>query len=228
MTQKVPLFKKHPIFSCLSKTEKDLLMEDTEQGRLEPRAYFYQNDKSLRHIYFIISGSYLIGKNLGKAQETILQLSMDSNFLGVHSLIFGQGNYQFAKALSSVRYLKFNKTVFKYILHQNSKFHDLIRKQLGKEFAELETKYLRLHTNTKLHDRLKLFLEELHRKNNKRAIERNRIDLHITHLEIAKYLQGSRQSVSLNLAKMRDEGIIDYSRNWLKVIDLRGLRKWEP
>lgn len=204
-----------------------MLLEGTKQGRLEPRTYFYQNDKSLRHIYFIISGSYLVGKNLGKAQEIILQLSMDSNFWGVHSLIFGQGNYQFAKALSSVRYLKFNKTVFKYILHQNCKFHDLIREQLGKEFTELEIKYMRLHANVKFHDRLKLFLEELHYKNQSLAIERKRIDLHITHLEIAKYLQGSRQSVSLNLAKMRNEGIIDYNRNWMKVLDLKKLRSWE-
>jgi len=228
MIQKVSLLAKHPIFNCLSRTEKDMLLEGTKQGRLEPRTYFYQNDKSLRHIYFIISGSYLVGKNLGKAQETILQLSMDSNFLGVHSLIFGQGNYQFAKALSSVRYLKFNKTVFKYILYQNSKFHDLIRKQLGKEFAALEIKYMLLHANVKFHDRLKLFLEEIHFKNLSRPIQTDRIELRITHLEIAKYLQGSRQSVSFNLAKIRDKGIIDYSRNWIKVIDLKGLRIWEP
>ena len=81
--------------------------------------------------------------------------------------------------------------------------------------------------DTVLHDRLKLFLEEIHSKNLNQTLPKKRIDLHITHLEIAKLLQGSRQSVSLNLAKMRDEKIIDYDRNWMKIIDLKALRKWE-
>lgn len=228
MIQKVPLFKKHPIFNCLSKNEKELLLEDTEQGKLEARDYLYEDDNRLKYIYFIMSGSVLVGKNLGKANEIIFQLSMDSVFLGLPSLILKEGNHQYAKALSTVRYIKFNKTIFRNLLYHNSKFHSAVLKQLGRNFFELETKYLRLHANLKFHDRLKLFLEEIHFKNLSRPIQTDRIELCVTHLEIAKYLQGSRQSVSFNLAKMRDRGIIDYSRNWIKVIDLKGLRIWEP
>ena len=228
MIQKLPLFRKHPIFNCLSKKEKDLLIEDTEHGKLEPNEYFYKDDNKLKHIYFVTSGASLVGRNLGETNETIFQLNMTPVFLGLESLLFKQGNHQYSKALSTVRYIKFNKTLFRYFLYQNAKFHDAVRKQLGEEFSALETKYLRLHANIKLHDRLKLLLEELHSKNLSLPIQSERISLHITHLEIAKYLQGSRQSVSLNLARMRDEGLIDYNRNWMKVIDLNGLIKWEP
>ena len=228
MNQKISLFKKHPIFNCLSNNEKELLVEDTEQGKVQARNYLYKDDNRLKSVYFITSGSILVGKNLGKVNETILQLSMDSVFLGLSSLILKEGNHQYAKALSTVRFIKFNKTVFRYFLHHNSEFHSEVRKYLGRDYFELETRYLRLHGNIKFHNRLKLFLEELHFKNLNRPIQTDRIELYITHLEIAKYLQGSRQSVSLNLARMRDEGLINYNRNWMKVIDLKGIRAWEP
>lgn len=227
MNQKVSLFKKHPIFNCLSKTEKDLLLEDTEQGKLTARKYLYKDDNKLRYVYYIISGSVLVGKNLGKVNETIFQLSMQSTFLGLPSLILKEGNHQFAKALTNVRYIKINKTIFRYFLHHNAQFHQAIREQLAQDYLVLENKYLNLHGNLKFHDRLKLFLEEIHYKNLNRPIQTDRIELFITHLEIATYLQGSRQSVTMNFLKMRDKGIIDYGRNWIQVIDLNSLRKWE-
>ena len=134
----------------------------------------------------------MVGRNLGETNETIFQLNMTPVFLGLESLLFKKGNHQYSKALSTVRYIKFNKTLFRYLLYQNAKFHDAVRKQLGEEFSALETKYLRLHSNLKFHDRLKLFLEELHFKNLSLPIQTERISIHITHLEIAKYL-GNKQ-----------------------------------
>lgn len=227
MNRRLPLLTEHPIFQCLNRTEMVLLLENIITGRTEPRKYIYKDDNRLNQIFFVESGSVLVGKNLGKANEMIFQLSMNPTLLGLPSLILGAGNHQFAKAVSPLRYISCNKTIFKRLVLTNPKFHYAIQKQLGHDYFELEEKHKKLHCNLKLHNRLKLFLEEIHIKNLNQTLPKKRIDLHITHLEIAKLLQGSRQSVSLNLAKMRDEKIIDYDRNWMKIIDLKALRKWE-
>ena len=50
------------------------------------------------------------------------------------------------------------------------------------------------------------------------------VNIQITHMELSKYLQCSRQSITTLLSKLRQAGYIDYDRTFIKIIDLNRIR----
>lgn len=217
----------HPLLSSLNKEEKELLLNNMQDGSHPPKEYLYKDDGKMENIYFIKKGTVLVGNNLGKLNEFTFQLSMQPLFLGLESLVLKEGNQQFAKTLSHVDFITISKNVFIYLLQTNVSFHYTIQEQLARSYRYLESKYHILRSNTNYIHRLKTFLEDLHNENLKKINQSERITLCITHMEISKYLQCSRQSVSTSLAQLRKEGIINYGRNEIYIKDLSRLRDWE-
>lgn len=197
-----------------------------EHGSIPPRSYLFENDKNLRHIYFISEGTIVMGNNLGEPYEHLTFLSMKPIFVGVESLLIS-ANGEFAKALSKVYYTKIDFELFYQILCENNDFHTIIRKQIAERFHEMDDKYAQLHSNVTIQNRLKFFLIEISEKNRIIGTGNNTVNLNMTHFEIAQYAQCSRQAVSTLLNKVRENGIIDYDRNWIRINDFQKLLKWD-
>ncbi len=49
------------------------------------------------------------------------------------------------------------------------------------------------------------------------------IDVRLTHQDLAELVGAARPVVSAELSRMREEGLIDYARSYLRVEDLPGL-----
>ncbi len=216
----------HQLFSSLNERQKCLLENNMEHGSIPPRSYLFENDKNLRHIYFISEGTIVMGNNLGEPHENLTFLSMKPIFVGVESLLIS-ANGEFAKALSKVYYTKIDFELFYQILCENNDFHTIIRKQIAERFNEMDDKYAQLHSDVKILDRFKFFLIEIFEKNKIKGTKKNTVELYITHFEIAQYLQCTRQSVSTLMSKFREEAVIDYDRNWIRINDFQKLLEWD-
>lgn len=216
----------HQLFSSLNERQKHLLEKNIVNGRKLPRSYLFEDDKKLKHIYFIQRGTIMMGNNLDLRHENLTFLNMKPRFVGLESLLVSANN-EFVRTLSNVYYSKINFRLFYQILSENNTFHDIIREQIAERFKEMDEKYAQLHSNTKIRDRLKLFLIEILEKNRIIKSNENTIELSITHFEIGKYLQCSRQSVSTFMSDIRKEGIIDYDRNWIRINSVQKLIDWE-
>jgi len=215
----------HPLFNHLTVVEKKLLLDNMSHESALPKEFLYKDDCRIKHIYFISKGTIILGKNLGRSNEFTHQLTMKPLFLGIESLILMNGNHQFAKTATKVSYSKISKELFYKILLSNPQFHQTIREQLIDSLCNFEKKYSILHSKTEIPERIKLFLLELIITGNQTSNHSQKIILHMTHLEISKYLQCARQSVSLYLSKLKAEGIINYGRNYFEVLDIEKLKK---
>jgi len=216
----------HHLFGTLSKEEKNLFENDLKKVSSPAGECFFMDNKNLDHIYFIEQGSILVGRNYGNQNKYATHLYMQPMFLGIESLLISS-NDEFAKSLTNIYYARINSTLFLDVLKKNVHFHDTIRKQIAYRLDCLEMKYNLLHGNVNFTDRLKHFFIELAELNDSKSNDEILINLHFTHFEIAQYLHSSRQSISSGLSKMRKKGMIDYGRNWMKIIDLEKLKCWD-
>ena len=215
----------HHIFSSLTERQKCLLKDNMLHGIKDPRSYLFENDVKLKHIYFIRKGTLMMGNNLGERHENYSFLTMKPTFIGIESLLISTNN-EFAKTLSKVYYSKIDYSLFCHILIENSTFHNVIRTQIAERYNEVSNKYVQLHSAVQVHDRLKLFLFEILAKNKITNPDKDKIELYITHFEIAKYVKCTRQSVSAFMSEIRKEGIIDYDRKWICINNPEKLSEW--
>ena len=98
---------------------------------------------------------------------------------------------------------------------------------MAERVNEMDDKYVQLHSKVKILNRLKFFLIEIMEKNKIIATNKNTVDLCMTHFEIAQYAQCSRESVTTFMNKIREESIINYDRNWIRINDLQKLLEWD-
>lgn len=221
----------HQLFKTLTFVEKKLIQANMENGSILPREYLFQHDRKLEYIYFIRKGLVLEGRNKGKQNEHIAFLHGNPIFLGTETLLFSADN-SFFKALSDVYYSKIDIDLFYQVLIKNNDFHDTVRKQITGKLVQLEEKFNRLYCNVKYRkvtfsERFKYFLIEL--INLSRVVIKVpfTINIHITHMEIAQYISSTRQFVTFNMNKMRGDGIIEYSRSKIIILDYNRLLSWE-
>lgn len=216
----------HFLFDTLSQEEKKLLESDIEHGSTLPKEFLYETDKRLKHVYFIRKGAVLVGRNRGENNEYATQLLMEAHFLGVESLLLSKNN-EFAKTLSDVYYSKIGFDVFLYLLRTNVNFHNAVRDQMANRLQRLEDKYNLLHGNVNFIDRLKYFFVDLVKAGEPNKRNEVTVNIQITHMELSKYLQCSRQSITTILSKLRHAGYIDYDRKFIKIIDLKRIIDWK-
>lgn len=191
---------------------------------LEEGEYAFHLGDDISYIYIVLEGTMEIAKETLSGGRNIVA------FLG-ESQLFGEGVVCTTKRLAPVSAKATTKTllllipyekILKTCGHSCSFHHQLIRNMmllLGEKNYVLNHK-IDLLMLKGMREKLATYL--LYESQKHTTLSFN---IPLSRNELADYLNVSRPSMSRELGRMKDEGLIDYYKNTFKILNLEGLRE---
>lgn len=224
MLASYPILSQCPLFRNIKESEYENLLEciHTYEKNYETGEYIFLAGDIVSHVGILVSGSLELIKENPAGAKYILDFLEPSN-------LFGEGIVCTAKRISpvSVRVKTPSKILFipyeKIIrtCQSSCSFHlQIIQNMmmiLGEKNSGLNQK-IELLMIKGMREKLASYLLQEHKSHGSLTFQvipnRN---------ELAEYLNVSRPSMSRELARMKEDGLIDYYQNTFKILDIQRL-----
>jgi len=219
------LLKKITMFSALEENELDKLEASLVRRRYaEGQVLFHMGDEG-DDLYIIQKGRVKVSIPSSKGEEVILTILSAPELLGELSFIDGKPRSATVQAMEPTEV---------FCLHRGD-FLEFLRGHFDVVLRVLEVLAQRLRrTDTLLADthflditsRLAKKILDLSRMFGIEEKERIRIAVRVTQKDLASMVGASRESVNKQIRALREQGIINLSGGYIKILDpLRLLRK---
>jgi CRP/FNR family transcriptional regulator len=181
---------------------------------------FYEGDYP-SGVHCISQGRVKIYKIGGDGREQIVRLAGRGEMMGYRPLLSGESYGMFAEALEPVQLCHIPKATFLALLSGNQDFTARLMRLLAEELKMVEEKIVsmaRKHVSERVAETLLQFKEVYGMKEDNATI-----DIELTRLEMANFIGSAMESVSRQLSKFSDDGIIDLVGRRIKILDYRAL-----
>ena len=201
------------VFEC-SKAEK----QSYRKGEM-----IFRQGENANYLYVLLKGRVTIARHFASGKRNTLYEVRENHIFGEH-YIFGKDHiYKYsAKAMSEAEILKIpGKYFYGYCKKQCDCHRRLIENMLevlsDKEWMAI--KKVNIVSPVSLRERISRWLLD-------EAGEDNMVFMEMNREELADYLGVARPSLSRALMKMQSEGIIEVSRNRIKILDMDKMEKF--
>ncbi len=198
----------------------DCLLNTTLLDFNKQTTLYHQGDM-LNHIWIINQGFIKIHRLSVQGKQVTLSL------LGCNA-IFGAVEVdqtlstETASTQSAVRVYRIPIQQFDTLLVNNSDFSQFVARSLFRRKEALQRRLFCI-MHRKVDARLAAVLTDLARNEGERCTHGGEIDIRLSQQDIADMVGASRQVVSTELNRLRDQDIVHYSRDLMCIIDLATL-----
>ncbi len=216
---------KSPLFGRIEEALLEDMLQSFTQIRLK-RADILQSDIGMKYFHIILKGRLKITQidpNTGKT-ITIFLLKEGDGF-DILPLLDGEEHIVFPVAIDDVLALRAPLDTVREWIKQHPDFNSAFLPYVGKRLRELEESHksnIFHNTKTRL---AKLILKHTnHHKEHSSDSHTVRLIHDFSHEALAEIVSTSRSVLSLQMKKLRDEGIITSKRGLLTVKNLKKLK----
>ncbi|MGK7389820.1 MAG: Crp/Fnr family transcriptional regulator [Candidatus Cyclobacteriaceae bacterium M2_1C_046] len=166
-----------------------------------------------KQIFFLKKGHVRLNKSMESGDEILTDIIGPGEIFGWYIEPDAKNEVEVATALEECILCYLNIDVWNRFLNENAGFRLSVLKLIGIKLKRLTTKIQQLQFLT-TGERLRKVIKDLADKHGRKIglgyeIE---IRLNLTHKDLAKLAGTSRQTVTTELIKMEDEGLISYDR----------------
>ena len=181
-----------------------------------------------KYVYLLKEGFVKIAVTNEEGKEVIKYLVKPGDLFGEIALLgMPESNEDYAMALeNSVVYFADVEQVKRW-MHEYAELRINIYKQLGERIRKAEDRFLSFIFKD-AHARISSFLSELASEFGKLTKEGYEIKNFLTHDDIAKLTDTSRQTVSSTLNELRDQNLIEYNNEVIQIPFSSKLYKNKP
>ena len=184
----------------------------------EGQYIFRQHDKSM-YTYIILDGSVVMLKDYSSGKQDVILEVHEGQILGVIFFNNKMSDYWFdAKAETDVELLIIPFNFFYGFCSKACKCHQNVTKNMLQILSYRSytlTRKAHLLSNNNLRERIAIWIfNEEHEGTVKLVMNRE---------QLASYLGTTRPSLSRELMKMQDDGLIDVTKDYIKIVDREGL-----
>jgi CRP-like cAMP-binding protein len=204
----------------LRASELELLSANITRACFEPGEKLFKQDTLNAHIVYIRQGLVKVHMRVTADKDCILKIIPAPSYLGL-STIFGDNINRFsATALEATTACFIDVLTFKHLINNNGKFAYEIIADISREELRIFNRFVnRMHKQVpgRLAGALIYFAEKIYKKNT--------FELPLTRFELAEYLGASRESVTRQLTLLKDDGIIDFQKNLVSILNFESLQR---
>ena len=194
------------MLSCAKAQEREYTSEE----------YIFRQGQKPCKLFLILEGTVMIAKDFASGKRDVLFLVEEGDVFGEMFLFSDTESYWYdAIAQSKVKILEISWSFF-YSFCQNACRH---HQQITKNMLEIQseknffmTRKLHLLSGTTLRERIAIWLVEQKEKN-------GIVSLNMKREALADFLGTTRPSLSRELMKLQQEGLIEVEKNRIKIID---------
>ncbi len=181
---------------------------------------YHQGDE-LSHVWIINQGFIKIHRLSAQGKQVTLSLLGNNAIFGAVELDQAVSN-ETASTQSSAQVYRIPIAHFDVLLMNNTDFSKFVARSLFRRKEALQRRLFCI-MHRKVDARLAAVLTDLARNEGERCTHGGEIDIRLNQQDIADMVGASRQVVSSELNRLREQDIVHYSRNLICVIDLATL-----
>ena len=204
----------------LSELELDILSENIARTHFLPGEHLFKQNTLSAHIIYIQKGLVKVHMQATDEKDCILKIVTSPAYLGL-STIFGDSINRFsATALEDTTACFIDVSTFKNLIHTNGRFAYEIIADISRDELDIFNRFVsRMHKQIpgRLVGTLLYFTEKVYKKDS--------FELPLTRFELAEFIGASRESVTRQLSIFKDDGIIDFQKNHISILNSESLHR---
>lgn len=212
-------------FNLFKEVDEQTLMEmavKSHMSRSKKKEVIYFPEEPSDTIYFLKGGKIKLSRISPDGQTTTLALLGAGEIFG-ESAILGQETHEnIAEVVEDALICAIDKRVFQELLEKSNMLNRSVNTLIGDRIRSVESKIEDLVFKD-AHERVVDFLARYVKTFGKQLVDIWEVRPFLTHQEIAELTATSRQTVNAILNELKSEGKIDFSRQYLRVPDLKDL-----
>lgn len=190
--------------------EEMLICAKAREREYRQEEYIFQQEQKPSKLFLLLEGSVMIAKDFASGRRDVLFLVHEGDVFGEMFLFSDAESYWYdAIAQEKVKLVELPWEFFYHFCKNACRHHQLITRNLLEIQSEKNffmTKKLHLLSGTTLRERIAIWLLE-------QKDESDKIVLHMKREEMADFLGTTRPSLSRELMKLQQEGLIEAGRN---------------
>ncbi len=209
-----------PVFSVLREEELDIINQHAVIHRYKKKDFIYLPLDEGKDVYFIKRGAVEIGYLEEDGRELTLDILSSGEIFGsLFGMEFSDG---YARALDDVELYVIGKNIFDDFLQEHSLLTYKLLKFLTLKIDILKDR-LQILVFNNVKTRVCKQLLALYRKSGDK--KSGQIKIPLTHLDVARLVGSTRETVSHLMAELKKEGIISYKKQYISILSLSELAK---
>lgn len=214
MNNLIDRINKLELLKCLSGEQLERLLQTVEIKNLVIGEILNPNKDNNASIYHIEEGMVKTIKHLHDDDKTIISVLGPGEYICELALIDYFGEFDEIRPVSSnVELLQINASAIKNEMSRNPDLIRQIHQLIGGRIIEIKRKFELIHSGRSVYQRVIDVLFELATRHGKRIGDEIFLETGaLSQKDIAMMVYATRQTTSASLVKMRDNGLIDYSR----------------
>ena len=196
----------YKMLKCAKAQEKEYIQEE----------YIFRQGQTPSRLFLILEGTVMIAKDFASGKRDVLFFVEKGDVFGEMFLFSDEKNYWYdAIAQGRVRTMEIPWSFFYGFCKNACSHHQMITRNMLEIQSEknfIMTRKLHPLSGTTLRERIALWLMD-------QAEDKDKINVSMKREELADYLGTTRPSLSRELMKMQQDGLIDVSKNVIKIIN---------
>jgi len=216
-------FLKHiRLFEKLHDADIQMLDERTKMAQVPRKKLVFDTGQPGDSVYLLKSGRVKLSRVQG-GHELVLAILEPGEVFGETAALSDAPHETRAEAMEDAAICIIGKTDVEEMLARRPQLSIRLTKLTGLRLRRIET---RIHdlVYRDVSQRLAGLLLDLADDMGEPDGDRIRIKARLTQRDLASLIASTRETVSLTLGQMREQGLIDFDRRTLSVIDAAGLR----
>ncbi|MFC7440445.1 Crp/Fnr family transcriptional regulator [Laceyella putida] len=225
MHHPIDLLQGVPLFSGLTDSELERLWEIADHRNFNKKEVIFTEGSEKTAVYLIKSGLVKTYKTDERGHAHIVSLLRDGD-LFPHTGFFSQHPYPAtAETIDQTELIAIPVKSFEALMLANPSMAVKVMRVMSDKILDLQ-KQLQELTGYAAQNRAITFLLGLADKYGKKREGTIRIDIPLTHQDMASAIGTTRETVSRLLNQLRKDGLIDVGRNQFIILDKDALSRW--
>ncbi len=221
MQENRTFLKKVAIFQDLADSELQSVAEMFKERQYKRNEIIFVEEDTGQYMYMVKTGRVKASRTLPNGRETILSFHQEGEYFGEMSLIDGETAPANVTAVVASTILIIDRHDFSALLEIpkiNSMFLKMLCRRCRDAWAQISV--LTFHHADA---RIRAALDHLSRKRGTPTDHGIRIDLHLTHRELAEMAGISRETATRVLGKLQGEEILTINKGYILISDAKKL-----
>ena len=219
---KSDFIRRVPLFSTLSDFEYKNIEHIFLIRSYRKNQVIFLEEETGTYMYIVLAGKLKITKSTPGGKENILAIHRPGDFFGEMALLDGKTSPATVSAMEDCRIASISKTDFSNLLMTNGKVVNQIIQVLCARLRQVWAQIQALSYSS-ADARIRGGVMELARKHGVPDSRGIIIDLKITHQEMAEMVGTSRETVTRALARLRDQGILQFEGRRMILLEPKAL-----
>jgi CRP/FNR family cyclic AMP-dependent transcriptional regulator len=214
--------RKIPLFEGVGLEPLKALAATVEIREFRRRQIVYLPGDPGEHVFFLQGGRVKCSKVSRDGKELTLDYHGPGAFFGELCLFAGAPREEMAEAMKNAIVAQLPREELRDLIFANSELAFRFAEVLAQRRRSAETK-LEHFVFRDVHAKLAALLLELGREYGQETEEGVKVDLKITHQEMANLIGSTRETISLALASFRKRNLVNLQGRTVVLVDREGL-----